>query len=79
MTTPNRPPLSPAAQKVRHAAYYLCPSGQAHRLEARIAAALRAAADQVECDMPEDSAYAAGYEQALADIFDIANELDPQT
>lgn len=41
-----------------------------------LAAALRATANRLECDMPEDSAYAAGYYEALEEISGIAADLE---
>lgn len=65
--------LSPAAQAVLDA-YINAPCGKPRRTW--VAAALRAAADQVECTDPDDNAFAAGYDTALDDILAIAAELE---
>jgi plasmid stabilization system protein ParE len=45
-------PLSPAAQAVRDAAFHSVAHDKAHTLEARVAAALRAVADEVAPETP---------------------------
>ncbi len=62
--------LSLAAQAVLHAVYHLCPSDQAHRLEARIAAALRAVAEHC---VPDDSE---GHWVYIPHVLAIAHELE---
>jgi hypothetical protein len=71
--------LSPAAQAVLDAAYRRMDENPHNEVEATLAAALRAAADQIEnlycdCDM-EDSP---GIVFALRQLMIIANELEAQ-
>lgn len=75
MTTPNRPPLSPAAQAVMDAAYnavWPWEISKAQQADAReiAAAALRAAADQVEQKLRGFS------HEACQEIRSIATELE---
>ena len=88
MTTPNRPPLSPAAQAVWNAAWQLSPVNcESHedRRRQQIAAALRAAADQVvpEADTNrspcrEGCVIGAAPERIRRDLLAIAAELEAQ-
>ena len=64
--------LSPAAQALHHAALYAGP-----KLEARIAAALRAAADQVVPEHPTRPAWT-HVEQVRRELLAIAAELEGQ-
>lgn len=73
--------LSPAAQAVMDAVASIMEGGwiapDFTRYEARKAAAiLRAAVERLECDMPDDNAYAAGYYEALGEVEAIAAELE---
>ena len=74
MTTPNRPPLSPAAQAVLDA-YINAPCGKSRRTW--VAAALRAAADQGEALFDEYDNVACAVRVDC--LLDIAAELEPQS
>ena len=74
-------PLSPAAQSAIDAVASSMEGGfispEFIVYEARkVAAALRAVADQVECIDPDDNAFAAGYDTAVGDLLAIAAELE---
>lgn len=91
MTTPNRPPLSPAAQAVLDAAVRKgvelaveqglrgsCRNAEAN-MKAEIAAAFRAAADQVvPADPCGDDCCITTCENIRADLLAIAAELEAQ-
>ena len=70
--------LNPAAQAVLDAAYSELDYVPQRHVRWCAAAALRAAADQVACDMPDDNAYAAGFCAALGEVDAIATELENQ-
>jgi hypothetical protein len=68
--------LSFAAQAVRDAAFHSVAHDKAHTLEARVAAALRAAADQVQFEGQLGMTAYGGHAQAQSQLLAIADELE---